>query len=158
MKKNKLILLAGIIITFGVVVVLMAATPGTTAIELNLHDLVSKQENFADDYITVEGFLVEESIQWDADKIQLKFDVNDDKNNIMHVTFDGVKPDNFSEGVIVILQGNLKDAKNGKEANFVAEKVQTRCPSKYEGADMENYDPKEHKQFIKEVEVEAEVE
>jgi cytochrome c-type biogenesis protein CcmE len=148
LKKNKLILLAGIIITFGVVVVLMAATPGTTAIELKLHDLVANQEKFEDDYITVEGFLVEESIQWDADKIELKFDVIDDKESLMHVTYDGVKPDNFSEGVIVILQGNIKDAKNGKVAKFVAEKVQTRCPSKYEGADMENYDPKEHKQYI----------
>ncbi|MDF2558153.1 MAG: hypothetical protein K0R71_1981 [Bacillales bacterium] len=148
MKKNRLILLAGFIIALGVVVILMAATPGTTAIELKLKDLVTNQEKFEDDYITVEGFLVEESIQWDADKIELKFDVNDEKGSLMHVTYEGTKPDNFSEGVIVILQGNIKDAKNGKEANFVAEKVQTRCPSKYEGADMENYDPKEHKQYI----------
>lgn len=151
MKKNKMILLAGFIIALGVVVILMAATPGTTAIELNLHDLVSHQEKFANDYITVEGFLVEKSIQWNADKIELKFDVNDDKGNLMHVTYDNVKPDNFSDGVIVILQGNLKNAKSGKVADFVAEKVSTRCPSKYEGADMKNYDPKQHKQFIKEV-------
>jgi cytochrome c-type biogenesis protein CcmE len=30
----------------------------------------------------------------------------------------------------------------------VAETVKTRCPSKYEGEDIENYDPKNHEKLL----------
>lgn len=140
MKKNTLVMIGGFIIAGAIVFLLMAATPGSSGIELKLKDLLGNQEKYKDDFVTVEGLLVEESIVWNSEKIQLKFDVKDAEENKLHVVFDGVKPDNFSEGVIVILQGHIE----GKDT-FVAESVKTRCPSKYEGQDMENYDPELHK-------------
>jgi cytochrome c-type biogenesis protein CcmE len=77
----------------------------------------------------------------------LEFDVKDDEGNIFHVSHNGVKPDNFNvEGVTVILQGYLDASKQG---SFNAETVKTRCPSKYEGQDMKNYDPEMHKEMSK---------
>lgn len=140
MKKNTIVMLGGFVIIGAIIFLLMAATPGSSGIELTMDELLKDQKKYQDDYVTVEGLLIEESIQWDADKIQLKFDLEDDKGNILHVVHDGVKPDNFSEGVIAILQG----APTGKDT-FTAETVKTRCPSKYEGEDMENYDPETHK-------------
>jgi hypothetical protein len=35
-----------------------------------------------------------------------------------------------------------------KKNTFVAETVKTRCPSKYEGEDIENYDPEAHKKLL----------
>lgn len=140
MKKNTMVMLGGLVIAGAIVFLLMAATPGSSGVELSLKDLLAKQEQHKNDYITVEGFLIEESIKWNAEKIELKFDVQDEDGNMLHVVHNGVKPDNFSEGVIVILQGNIieKDTIN-------AESVKTRCPSKYEGEDMDNYDPETHK-------------
>jgi cytochrome c-type biogenesis protein CcmE len=140
MKKNTLVMLGGFVIAGAIVFLLMAATPGSSGVELTIKELVADQESYQDDFVTVEGLLHEQSIKWDADKIQLKFDVKDNGGNVLHVVHDGVKPDNFTEGVIVILQG-APTMKN----TFNAESVKTRCPSKYEGQDMKNYDPEKHK-------------
>jgi cytochrome c-type biogenesis protein CcmE len=143
MKKNTLVMIGGFIIAAAIIFLLMAATPGSSGIELKLKDLLENQEKYKDDFVTVEGLLVEESIDWNSEKIQLKFDVKDVEENKLHVVYDGVKPDNFSEGVIVILQGHIDE-----KDTFVAESVKTRCPSKYEGQDMDNYDPELHKEKL----------
>lgn len=143
MKKNTIVMLGGFIIAGAIVFLLMAATPGSSGIELTLKQLLATQENHKDDYVTVEGLLIEKSIQWDADKIELKFDVKDNEGNLLHVVHNGIKPDNFSEGVITILQGSPT-----KKDTFKAETVKTRCPSKYEGKDMKDYDPKKHEKLL----------
>ncbi len=137
-------MIGGFIIAGAIIFLLMAATPGSSGVELKMDELLKNQEKYQDGYfVTVEGLLIEDSIKWDADKIELKFDVKDNDGNVMHVIHNGVKPDNFSEGVITILQG----APTEKDT-FVAETVKTRCPSKYEGQDMENYDPDTHKEKL----------
>ncbi|ALC89973.1 hypothetical protein AM500_09435 [Bacillus sp. FJAT-18017] len=140
MKKNTIVMLGGFIIAGAIIFLLMAATPGSSGVELTMKDLLANQEKHKDDFVTVEGLLIEESIKWNADKIELRFDLKDNEGNLMHVVHNGVKPDNFSEGVIVILQGAPT-----KKDTFQAETVKTRCPSKYEGEDIENYDPEAHK-------------
>ncbi|MFL6561714.1 MAG: cytochrome c maturation protein CcmE, partial [Bacillus sp. (in: firmicutes)] len=105
MKKNTLVMLGGFIISGAIVFLLMAATPGSSGVELTLKELLATQEQHKDDFVTVEGLLIENSIKWDANKIELKFDVKDNDGNVMHVIHNGTKPDNFAEGVITILQG-----------------------------------------------------
>jgi len=143
MKKNTIVMLGGFIIAGAIVFLLMAATPGSSGVELTMKQLVATQSQHKDDFVTVEGLLKEDTIKWDADKIELKFDIHDNDGNILHVVHNGPKPDNFSEGVIVILQG-APTTKN----HFTAETVKTRCPSKYEGKDMKNYDPKKHEKLL----------
>ncbi len=133
MNKNMKLIFSGLIVLVGVVVLLMAAAPEATATELNLEDLVTNPEKTEGEYITVQGYVDEESIQWDGEKIQLDFTVNDKKGNEMNVTYNGTKPDNFTEDVIAILQGEM-----GEDGTFKAEKIQTKCPSKYEGQDPKN--------------------
>ncbi|MGG3469959.1 cytochrome c maturation protein CcmE [Neobacillus pocheonensis] len=143
MKKNTLVMLGGFIIAGAIVFLLMAATPGSSGVELTMKELLATQNQHKDDFVTVEGLLIEDSIKWNPDKIELKFDVKDNDGNILHVIHNGPKPDNFSEGVITILQGAPT-----KKNTFEAETVKTRCPSKYEGKDMKNYDPEKHKQML----------
>jgi cytochrome c-type biogenesis protein CcmE len=143
MKKNTIVMLGGIVIAGAIVFLLMAATPGSSGVELTMKQLAATQSQHKDDFVTVEGLLKADTIKWNPDKIELKFDLHDNKGNILHVVHNGPKPDNFSEGVIVILQGSptTKD-------HFKAESVKTRCPSKYEGKDMKNYDPKKHEKML----------
>lgn len=140
MKKNTIVMLGGFIIAGAIIFLLMAATPGSSGVELTVKELVATQDEHKDDFVTVEGLLVEDSIKWNADKIELKFDVKDNEGNVLHVIHNGPKPDNFSEGVITILQGSPT-----KKNTFEAQSVKTRCPSKYEGKDIKEYDPKTHK-------------
>src|SRR3954462_3796245 len=143
MKKNTIIMLGGFIIAGAIVFLLMAATPGSSGVELTMKELLATQDQHKDDFVTVEGLLIEDSIKWNPDKIELKFDVKDNDGNVMHVIHNGTKPDNFAEGVITILQGAPT-----KKNTFVAETVKTRCPSKYEGKDIKNYNPEKHKQLL----------
>jgi cytochrome c-type biogenesis protein CcmE len=140
MKKNTIIMLGGFIIAGAIVFLLMAATPGSSGVELTMKELLATQDQHKDDFVTVEGLLIEDSIKWNPDKIELMFDVKDNDGNVMHVIHNGTKPDNFAEGVITILQGAPT-----KKNTFVAETVKTRCPSKYEGKDIKNYNPETHK-------------
>ena len=140
MKKNTVVMIAGFAFAGAILLLLMAATPGSSGVELSLKELIENQEKHKEDYVTFEGLLIEESIEWDADKIELRFNVQDADGNKIKVVYNGVKPDNFSEGVIAILQGSISE-----KDTFIAESVQTRCPSKYEGEDIENYDPESHK-------------
>lgn len=141
MKKNTMVTIGGLIIAGAIVFLLMAATPGSSGVEITLKELTENQQKYEDNYVTVEGLLIADSVLWDADKIEIQFKVKDNDGNTLHVIHNGVKPDNFTEGVIVILQGNPSKEKG----EFVAETVKTRCPSKYEGENMENYDPEAHK-------------
>jgi cytochrome c-type biogenesis protein CcmE len=140
MKKNTIVMLGGFIIAGAIVFLLMAATPGSSGVELTLKELIATQDQHKDDFVTVEGLLIEDSIKWNPDKIELKFDVKDNDGDLMHVIYNGTKPDNFAEGVITILQGAPT-----KKNTFVAETVKTRCPSKYEGKDIKDYNPETHK-------------
>lgn len=141
MKKNTMVSIGGLIIAGAIVFLLMAATPGSSGVEITLKELTENQAKYEQNYVTVEGLLIEDSINWNADKIELQFQVKDNEGNILHVIHNGVRPDNFTDGVIVILQGNPSKEKG----EFVAETVKTRCPSKYEGENMKNYDPETHK-------------
>lgn len=145
MKKNKMVMIASFIIAGAIIFLLMAATPGSSGVELTLKQLIATQDQHKSDHVQVEGLLIEKSIKWDSKKIQLQFDVKDQNSKnkeILHVTYNGVKPDNFTDGIDCILQG----APLGNN-EFKAESVQTRCPSKYEGSvkDMKYYNPETHK-------------
>lgn len=62
-----------------------------------------------------------------------------------------MRPDNFSDDLIVIVHGYL-----GENGVFEAGKVQTGCPSAYEGEDPENYDPEMHRDMDRELHLEDE--
>lgn len=142
MKKNTKMLMGFSAIFIGIVILLIAATPGSSGTELTLEEFIKEPLKYEDRYVMTQGNLIEDTIKWDADKIDLRFDIKDEKGNVLHVQHTGVKPDNFTEGVIVIIEGFVN-----KDGSFTAEKVQTKCPSKYEGEDAGDYDPETHQKL-----------
>lgn len=143
MKKNTKVLLAGSSIILTILILLIAATPGASGTEITIQEALANPDNYQERYITTEGFLVADSVDWRADEIELRFDIIDEDGNTLSVFHHGVKPDNFSEDVIVIIDGYLTPG----EA-FVAERLRTKCPSKYEGEDVEDYDSELHQKII----------
>ena len=129
-------------IFIAIVILLIAATPGSSGTELTLEEFIKEPLKYEDRYVMTQGNLIEDSIIWDADKIDLRFDIKDEKGNVLHVQHNGVKPDNFAQDVIVIIEGFVN-----KDGSFTAEKVQTKCPSKYEGEDAGNYNPETHQKL-----------
>jgi cytochrome c-type biogenesis protein CcmE len=143
MKKNTKVLLAGASIILAILILLIAATPGASGTEITIEEALANPGNYQERYITTEGFLVADSIDWRADEIELRFDIIDPEGNILSVFHHGVRPDNFSEDVIVIVDGYLTPGEP-----FDAERLRTKCPSKYEGADPNDYDSELHQEML----------
>ncbi len=143
MKKNTKVLLGGSTVILTILILLIAATPGASGTELPIYQVLANPEKYEGRFVTTEGFLMESSIDWRADEIELRFDVVDSEGNVLSVFHHGVRPDNFSEGVITILEGYIVPGEP-----FQAERVKTKCPSKYEGEDPSNYDPEFHKELL----------
>ncbi|MGF7184038.1 cytochrome c-type biogenesis protein CcmE [Desulfitispora alkaliphila] len=124
--KTKLIIAAAIIIiTIGTLMVMgISSTSGNM---VTVQQVLAADANYEDRLLRIEADLVPGSVNWSAEKVELTFQVTDGerKLNVLH---HGIQPDNFYEGVEVILQGRYHDS----EELFIAESVQTRCPSSYE--------------------------
>ncbi|MCM3587956.1 cytochrome c maturation protein CcmE [Mesobacillus maritimus] len=144
MSKNQKIITALSLMAAAIIIMTFASMPSAGSKELTISDVMANAEKYDGDYIMTEGLLNKETVQWNADKIELQFEIYDENETKLPVVYKGVQPDNFTEDVIVIVEGFI--SKNGV---FEAEKVMTKCPSKYEGEDMENYDSEMHKEIYK---------
>jgi cytochrome c-type biogenesis protein CcmE len=144
MSKNKKILSALALMGIAVFIMAFASMPAAGSKEITITNLVEESSKFDGDYVMTQGLLIKDTIQWNADKLELRFEIYDENETVLQVFHKGVQPDNFTDDVIVIVEGFLQD-----DGVFEAEKVMTKCPSKYEGEDMENYDGEMHKELFK---------
>ncbi|MCR6104710.1 cytochrome c maturation protein CcmE [Salipaludibacillus agaradhaerens] len=148
MKKNTKVILAGSLIFMSILVLLITATPTSSGAEVPINHLNENGKEYEERYITTEGFLIENSVVWNADAIELQFDIQDEEGHRLSVYYHGVQPDNFSDDVIVIVHGYVTS-----DGIFEADKVQTRCPSVYEGEDPEDYDPDIHREMDRQLNI-----
>jgi cytochrome c-type biogenesis protein CcmE len=143
LTKNKKITVGFILAGAAIMIMMFTSMPSAGSKEITITDLVENSDNFAGDYIMTQGLLNKDSIQWNADKIELQFEIYDENGASISVFHKGIKPDNFTDDIIVILEGFM----NG-DGVLEAEKIQTKCPTKYEEEDMDNYDPTLHKEIV----------
>lgn len=145
MTKNKKIMFGLSLVAAAFIILFFTTMPSAGSKEVTIEELMNNKKTYKDEYVLTQGLLKKESVKWDADKIELKFEIYEEGKEVeLPVRYMGVKPDNFSEDVIVIVEGFFQ-----KDGVFEAEKVQTKCPSKYEGEDPENYDVEMHKEMNK---------
>lgn len=80
--------------------------------------------------LRISGDVVGDTIQFDQENIILSFAVSDTENDrvTMRVSYQGVAPDAFKDGVEVILEGSYSQYDNLFNATILLAK----CPSKYE--------------------------
>jgi len=65
------------------------------------------------------------SIRQNTEKLKLEFDLAG-KTGIITVKYAGTVPDNFEQGREVLVEGNIN-----KDGIFTADRIMTRCESKY---------------------------
>lgn len=141
MKRNKKVMFGSSIVILSILVMLVIATPASSGTEVTIDYLNENREELAESYITTEGLLVSDSIEWNADDIELRFELEGDDGHTLPIFYHGIEPDNFTDEVIIIVHGYIQE-----DGIFEAEKVQTRCPSTYEGTlDPDEYDPDLHR-------------
>lgn len=126
MKKNTKITIGALVVVAAIAYLFISGFSGNMSVHANLSDLISNSQEYDGKFIQTEGKLVANSIDWNTNKVELRFTISDGKSE-MPVLWKDVKPDNFTGDVIVMVGGKYTA---GKE--FVADTLTTKCPSKYE--------------------------
>jgi len=123
-----------VLIAIGVIAVVMgllitAGFNSSTGTYLTIEEALAAQAEGATQegrFIQMEGDLADGTFDWDSNNIILKFGLTDG-NNIIHITYDGIKPDNIEAGYPIIVEGKFTS-----EKEFIADSILVKCPSRYE--------------------------
>jgi cytochrome c-type biogenesis protein CcmE len=125
-SKQLKFLIGGLVILAAVGYLIFAAASGSAAYYMTVDEIVARGP--ATRNVRVSGFVVGESIIWDARDLRLQFEITDDSGRLP-VLYSGARPDMFRDGAEVVVEGKL-----GGEGVFEAQTMILKCPSKYEEA------------------------
>lgn len=107
---------------------------GVTAFQKTLTPYVTFDEaRKARGVVQVMGSLDKTSDRYDTDKGELVFDLVDPKGAKLPVAYRGIKPGNFKDAISIVAIGRYEKGRGRIEA----EKLLVKCPSKYQGAEVE---------------------
>ena len=81
--------------------------------------------------VQVMGALDKESDRYDDKSEQLSFELIDPNGHRMPVVYRGLRPGNFKDAISIVAIGRYQDGR------IEAEKLLVKCPSKYQGAEVE---------------------
>ena len=127
-KKKGKFLVAGILI-FGVVAYLTyAGIRDTQLYYMTPTEIIENDKDMSEKGLRLGGIVVDGSIDFDSSNLRLSFEVGDG-NRAIPVTYKGVVPDAFENGVEIVVEGVYSP-----EGVFLAEVLLPKCPSKYEPA------------------------
>jgi cytochrome c-type biogenesis protein CcmE len=128
MKKNRLYL-------FGILLLLAFAGFSFTTFKDSMTPYVSYQRAKEEGRIVqVAGSLVKGSYSYVDTRESLFFTLQDPKTKqTLRVRYKGLKPANFEDAVSIVAIGHYDEKAKELEAN----KLLVKCPSKYQGAEVE---------------------
>jgi cytochrome c-type biogenesis protein CcmE len=105
---------------------------GLTAFQKTLTPYLSFDEaKKARGVVQVMGALDKESDHYDMKTEELSFDLLDPNGRRMPVVYRGVRPGNFKDAISIVAIGRYG------QGRIEAEKLLVKCPSKYQGAEVE---------------------
>ena len=85
--------------------------------------------------VQVMGGLDKESDRYDTAREELFFELIDPDGRRMPVVYKGIRPGNFKDAISIVAIGRFR------EGRIEAEKLLVKCPSKYQGAEVEKAYP-----------------
>ncbi|MGH9364559.1 MAG: cytochrome c maturation protein CcmE [Thermoanaerobaculia bacterium] len=105
---------------------------GLTAFQKTLTPYLSFDEaRKARGTVQVMGALDKESDRYDTANQELSFDLLDERGGRLRVAYRGTRPGNFKDAVSIVAIGRYAAGR------IEAEKLLVKCPSKYQGAEVE---------------------
>ena len=132
-QKRLKVIAASIILLSGMVFLGYVMLKKTSVMHFTPALLVADKGKMDNQVIQVDGLISEDSSKWDAANFELTFAVRDRESEAtVNVIYkDRLKPDNFTDGGSVFVEGRYDATQN----LIVASKLMTKCASKYEGAE-----------------------
>ncbi|HET9211671.1 MAG TPA: cytochrome c maturation protein CcmE [Thermoanaerobaculia bacterium] len=127
-KKNRIYL-------FGILLLVAFAGFSFTAFKDSMTPYVSyDRAKEGDRIVQVAGALEKGSYSYAAARESLFFTLQDPKTKqTIRVRYKGLKPANFEDAISIVAIGHYDD----KAKEFEANKLLVKCPSKYQGAEVE---------------------
>jgi cytochrome c-type biogenesis protein CcmE len=114
------------------ILALVFAGLGVTAFQKTLTPYLSFEEaRRARGVVQVMGSLDKHSDRYDTNREELSFDLLDTNGHRMNVVYRGIRPGNFRDAISIVAIGRYH------EGRIEAEKLLVKCPSKYQGAEVE---------------------
>ena len=83
--------------------------------------------------VQVMGELEKSATRYDTTAGLLYFTLKDKHGNFLEVSYKGIKPGNFDQATQVVAIGDYK------EKVFQADQLLVKCPSKYQGEEVQSY-------------------
>src|SRR2546430_13436579 len=94
-----------------------------------LGEFVARGDGLVGETLRVKGWVRQGSVRWDAHTNELAFELaTKDGGSPLPVAYRGIRPDMFSEGREVVVEGRYQ------QGGLAARQIMTSCPSKYEPA------------------------
>ncbi|HEX9689609.1 MAG TPA: cytochrome c maturation protein CcmE [Thermoanaerobaculia bacterium] len=109
---------------------------GLTSFQKTLTPYLSFEEaRKAKGMVQVMGGLDKASDRYDTSTQSLSFDLMDEGGGRMPVVYGGTRPANFKDAISIVAIGRFRDGR------IEAEKLLVKCPSKYQGAEVDRAYP-----------------
>jgi cytochrome c-type biogenesis protein CcmE len=105
---------------------------GLTAFQKTLTPYLSFEEaTKSKGVVQVMGALDKHSDRYDTSREELSFELLDPQGHRMPIMYRGIRPGNFKDAISIVAIGRYRDGR------IEAEKLLVKCPSKYQGAEVE---------------------
>src|SRR5437899_8396240 len=99
----------------------------TSMYYFELGEFVARRDGLVGETLRVKGWVRQGSVRWDAHTNELAFELaTKDGGSPLPVAYRGIRPDMFSEGREVVVEGRYQ------QGGLAARQIMTSCPSKYE--------------------------
>lgn len=123
MKKKYLVGLIVLALAVGYVIYLSF---GSSVYYVTVSEFFDKGTELYDTKIRIAGKVADDSIDWNAEDIELRFVITEGGDNLM-VVYHGAAPSGLQAGSDILVEG-----KYSSEGIFQATQLILKCPSKYE--------------------------
>ena len=125
----------------GLVIIVAALAFSGLAFKNNLVNAVPFAEAIkaADSDVQIMGTPVDHKMIYDADAHALRFDLKDTSGAVMHVVYQGPKPEDLDSAMSKAVAINAQGTYDAKQHVFVADNLLVKCPSKYQGTTERSY-------------------
>jgi len=106
---------------------MVQATRTTGAYYMTVSELAVAKDEVAGQRVRVNGNVVADSEDWNAQEITLRFSISDESGAQLPIVFFGPRPDNFQRAASAIVEGELMP-----DGTFQAQNLLLKCPSRYD--------------------------
>ena len=134
MNSRKKLIAVGIVVIGALSYLLITGLFSYSMHDAEVADILANPVQYEGKGVKVSGTVINGSINKAPNN--LVFTMKDqDSDASIKVLYKGVVPDSFMDDATVILEGKY-DSEN---KNFIASKLMAKCPSRYEGMDIEEH-------------------